>query len=65
MNIDEKIKIATAYKDTLAQQIKAIQEQSAGLTQRYNVLLATYTREEGRIAALEEVKSEMAKEPQE
>jgi len=64
MTIDEKIQVATAYRDTLAKQIKAIAEESAGLQQRYNVLLATYTREEGRLAALEEVKAEMDKEPQ-
>jgi hypothetical protein len=62
MNIDEKIKIASAYKDTLAQQIKSIEADSAGLAQRHQVLLAAYARVEGGILALEDVKDDMDKE---
>jgi hypothetical protein len=50
MNIDEKIEIAMAYKDTLAQQIKSIEA-------RHQELTVLYIREEGKLAALMEIQA--------
>jgi prefoldin subunit 5 len=61
MNLDEKIERAAAYKETLTKQIKAIQDEAAGLQQRYQQLLVTVTRAEGALAALHELKDEMDK----
>lgn len=62
MNIDEKIEIAKAYKETLVTQIKSIEAESSSLAQRHNVLLGAYARVEGGIIALEDVKADLDKE---
>jgi hypothetical protein len=62
MNINEKINSAKAYMDTLTQQVRSLEAESAGIAQRLKVILFSLARVEGGIIALEELKADLDKE---
>lgn len=58
MTLDETIKRADVCRETIRQQLKSIEQQSAVLQQRYQTLTIEHARADGALSALIDLQKE-------